>query len=88
MRSKTSEIKKLKLSPIHLRNAPTDLMRELGFGQDYQYLHKFTNHFDPKQEYLPKNLKGKIYYQPSDQGFESKIKERLQSLRKLKRRAK
>jgi len=77
--------KKIEPVPIHLRNAPTDLMRELGFGKDYQYAHDFEEHFTPEQDYLPKSLKNRIYYKPSDQGFEIKIKERLERLKRLKK---
>jgi putative ATPase len=49
--------------PLHLRNAPTQLMKELGYGQDYKYPHDYPG-AKVKQEYLPKELKGKKYYQP------------------------
>ena len=51
--------------PLHLRNAPTELMKKQGHAAGYQYAHDFPNHFVP-QEYLPPELKGKILYQPAD----------------------
>jgi putative ATPase len=69
--------------PFHIRNAPTSLMRDLGYGKDYKYPHDYPDHF-VTEEYLPENLKGKVYYHPSDQGFEREIKRRLENLRKRK----
>jgi putative ATPase len=66
--------------PLHIRNAPTSLMEDLGYGKGYQYPHDFPDHF-VEEEYLPENLKGKIYYHPSDQGFEREIKKRLEGWR-------
>jgi len=70
--------------PLHVRNAPTSLMKDLGYGKGYQYPHDFPDHF-VEEEYLPENLKGRIYYHPSDQGFEREIKKRLESWRWKKR---
>lgn len=70
--------------PLHLRNAPTELMRSLDYGKDYKYAHDFPEHF-VKQEYLPKKLKGRKYYHPTEIGFEAKIKERLDELRKKRK---
>jgi putative ATPase len=67
--------------PLHIRNAPTSLMRELGYGEDYKYPHDYPDHF-VEEEYLPENLKGRIYYRPSEQGFEREIKKRLEYWRK------
>ncbi len=69
--------------PLHLRNASTELMRSLNYGKDYKYAHDFSEHF-VRQEYLPKKLKGRKYYHPTEIGFEAKIKERLEKLRKKK----
>jgi putative ATPase len=69
--------------PLHLRNAPTSLMRELGYGKGYKYPHDYPDHFI-EEEYLPENLRGKIYYHPADQGFEREIKKRLEYWRKNK----
>ncbi len=67
--------------PLHLRNAPTGLMRSLGYGRDYKYAHDFEGHFVP-QQYLPDSLKGKQYYRPGALGFEQEIMRRMQSLRR------
>src|SRR5688572_11804731 len=70
--------------PLHLRNAPTPLMKKLGYGKDYQYAHNFPDHV-VKQEYLPKELKGKRYYAPSESGHERQIKERLKAWEEKKK---
>ena len=62
--------------PLHLRNAPTGLMRNMGYGADYKYGHDFEGNFEA-QEYLPPGLSGRRYYEPSDQGSEAAIAERL-----------
>ncbi len=66
--------------PLHLRNAPTELMRREGYGEDYQYPHDFPGHVT-EQDYLPERLKGRRYYEPSDEGEERQIKERLEQWR-------
>jgi len=66
--------------PLHIRNAPTKLMKDLGYGKDYKYAHNFDSGF-VKQEYLPNELKGKTYYNPEGYGFEKIIKERLEKWR-------
>jgi len=71
--------------PLHLRNAPTRLMKDLGYGQDYQYAHD-----DPDavtgMDCLPPALEGRTYYQPRDRGFEKEIKRRLEGWEAIKRR--
>ncbi len=62
--------------PLHLRNAPTKLMKELGYGSEYRYGHDFPGRF-VDQSYLPEKLGDRIYYQPSANGREASIKERL-----------
>jgi putative ATPase len=62
--------------PLHIRNAPTPLMKEMGYGKDYKYAHEYVENF-VVQDYLPEALKGRQYYKPSEQGHESKIAERL-----------
>jgi putative ATPase len=62
--------------PLHLRNAPTELMEKLGYGKDYRYAHNFPDHV-VAQQHLPDALKGKKYYSPADSGYEKTIKERL-----------
>jgi putative ATPase len=66
--------------PLHLRNAPTTLARELGYGAGYQYPHDFGGHH-VKEEYLPEVLRARRYYQPSDSGFERELVDRLAKLR-------
>lgn len=65
--------------PLHLRNAPTKLMKELGYHLGYKYAHEFENHF-VEQQYLPDKLVDKIYYNPTEMGREKKLKEYLKSL--------
>ncbi len=65
--------------PLHLRNAPTKLMEELGYGKNYKYSHDFPGHF-VEQQFLPDELKDKIYYKPTELGREKILKERLESL--------
>ena len=62
--------------PVHLRNAPTKLMKELNYGKDYKYSHDFENNF-VEQVYLPEEIKDKIYYEPTENGAESEFKKRL-----------
>jgi putative ATPase len=72
--------------PLHLRNAPTGLMKNLGYGKDYQYAHshqeKVTN-----MQCLPDNLVGRSWYKPTDQGFEARLRARLDEIRKIKSHA-
>ena len=65
--------------PLHLRNAPTGLMRDLNYGKDYKYAHNHPGHFI-KDNYFPKGVKPKAFYKPSSQGRETHIKERLRKL--------
>ena len=62
--------------PLHLRNAVTGMMKDMGYGKDYKYSHDFEGHFE-EQEYLPPSLKGRRYYQPSEEGAEKEIGKRL-----------
>jgi putative ATPase len=59
-----------------LRNAPTALMQELGYGKDYKYAHNYQDQIID-QQHLPAELLGKRYYAPSDSGYERQIQERL-----------
>ncbi len=63
--------------PLHLRNAPTKLMKELDYGKDYKYSHSYPGNF-VDQDYLPKEIISKIFYNPSDNNRESEISKRLQ----------
>ncbi len=62
--------------PLHLRNASTKLMKDLDYHKGYKYSHDFEGNF-AEQDYLPKELKDKVYYKPSENGAEAKIKQRL-----------
>ena len=62
--------------PLHLRNAVTGLMHGMGYGAGYKYSHEYEGHFEA-QEYLPPELSNRRYYEPSDQGSEATIAERL-----------
>jgi len=62
--------------PLHLRNAPTQLMRQMGYGKGYKYPHDYPKG-RVKQEYLPEKTKGKIFYRPSNTAFEKEIKRRM-----------
>jgi putative ATPase len=73
--------------PLHIRNAPTRLMKDLGYGKDYKYAHNYENAIVP-QEYLPDQIKGQRFYFPSNRGFEKKIKDRLDRWRRLLRESK
>ncbi len=66
--------------PLHLRNAPTKLMKELGYHQGYRYAHSEEGHFARGMTYLPEGYEDKVYYQPTEQGREKTILERLKSL--------
>ena len=69
--------------PLHIRNAPTRLMKDLGYGKNYKYPHDHPDHF-VDEVYLPENLKNRKYYHPTDFGFEKEIKKRLEWWRKKK----
>jgi len=71
--------------PLHLRNAPTKLMKQLGYGEEYKYSHSYPDNFID-QQYLPDNLRDKIYYYPTDHGTEKEIRERLNAWWKKKKR--
>jgi putative ATPase len=69
--------------PFHIRNAPTKLMKDLGYGEDYKYAHDYEDAFTP-QEHLPEKLKGQLFYFPNERGYEKIIKQRLDKWRRLK----
>jgi putative ATPase len=68
--------------PLHLRNAPTGLMKNLGHGKDYQYTHDLPGAYAADVRYLPDEVQDAPFYEPSNYGIESKIKERFALLRK------
>jgi putative ATPase len=74
--------------PVHLRNAPTKLMKALDYGKEYRYAHDEPEAYAAGENYFPDELAGTQYYQPVDRGLEIKIKEKLKHLKELDRRAK
>ncbi|MGH9474978.1 MAG: replication-associated recombination protein A [Terriglobales bacterium] len=70
--------------PLHLRNAPTGLMRGLGYGRGYQYAHDLEAKV-AAMECLPENLRGRRYFEPGEQGWEKRIQERMAELERLRR---
>lgn len=70
--------------PLHIRNAPTKLMKDLDYGKDYKYAHDYPDAYVP-QDYLPDKIKGELFYQPLGKGFEKTIKERLNYWRQKKK---
>ena len=73
--------------PEHLRNAPTSLMKEIGYGKDYRYAHEETDAFAAGETYFPEDMGEKEYYQPVGRGLELKIKDKLNKLREQNRQA-
>jgi putative ATPase len=69
--------------PLHIRNAPTKLMKELGYARGYLYPHNHPGAW-VKQEYLPEGVKSRIYYRPTGRGFEREIKARIEEINKKK----
>ena len=72
--------------PLHLRNAVTGLMKNVGYGQGYKYAHNFDERVTD-MTCLPGNLAGRNYYKPTDQGFEQRLRARLDEIRKIKSRS-
>jgi putative ATPase len=69
--------------PLHLRNAATGLMKNIGYGEGYKYAHNFAEKVTDMQ-CLPDNLSGRTYYKPTDQGFEARLRTRMEEIRKIK----
>jgi putative ATPase len=67
--------------PLHIRNAPTPLMKRLGYGRGYLYPHNYSGGW-VKQEYLPQKVKNRIFYRPTDRGFEKEVRKRMEGRRK------
>jgi putative ATPase len=72
--------------PMHIRNAPTRLMKDIGYGKDYKYAHNYKDAFVP-QDHLPEKLQNEIFYTPTSRGYEKIVKERLDKWRALKKNA-
>jgi len=72
--------------PLHIRNAPTCLMKDLGYGKGYKYAHNYKNGF-VSQEYLPDSLRGTVFYRPTARGFESDIRQRIRRWKHAKQEA-
>ena len=73
--------------PVHLRNAPTRLMKELGFGREYRYAHDEPEAYAAGEDYLPEGMPAVEWYKPTPRGLEGKIAEKLAHLRELDRKA-
>jgi putative ATPase len=73
--------------PVHLRNAPTRLMKELGYGRDYRYAHDEPEGYAAGEQYFPDGLEPRRYYRPVDRGLEIRIREKLAHLAELDRAA-
>ena len=71
--------------PLHLRNAPTGLMRDLGYGKDYRYAHDEAEAYAAGERYFPDGMEPREFYRPTERGLEAKIRERLEHLRELDR---
>ena len=69
--------------PLHIRNAPTALMKKLGYARGYRYAHDYPDAVTA-QQYLPDKLEGRNFYEPVERGFEKTIKERLAYWKRLK----
>jgi putative ATPase len=72
--------------PVHLRNAPTRLMKELGYGKAYRYAHDEPEAYAAGEDYFPEGMGKPNYYQPPARGLEIKIAEKLAHLRELDRK--
>jgi putative ATPase len=68
--------------PVHLRNAPTKLMKQLGFGRDYRYAHDEEGAYAAGETYLPEDMPQVEWYRPTDRGLESRIREKMEELRR------
>jgi len=74
--------------PLHIRNAPTKLMKNLGYGKDYRYAHDEDEAYAAGENYFPEGMERPEWYRPTDRGLEAKIREKLAHLRSLDRKAK
>jgi putative ATPase len=74
--------------PLHIRNAPTKLMKNLGYGKDYRYAHDEDEAYAAGENYLPDGMQRPEWYRPTGRGLEAKIRERIEHLRSLDQKAK
>ena len=83
--SVTSDLESTRAEPVplHLRNAPTGLMKNIGYGKGYQYAHDVEDKV-ADMECLPESLAGNTYYRPTDQGFEARLRQRMEEIRRIK----
>ena len=72
--------------PLHIRNAPTQLMSQMDYGKGYQYAHDFKEGYVP-QSYLPDTLEGNRFFYPTDRGYEKVVKQRLEAWLDIKKKA-
>src|SRR4029077_7682916 len=72
--------------PLHLRNAPTGLMKGLGYGKGYEYAHDVEGKVADLQ-CLPDNLRDRVYYRPTDEGIEKRIRERMDEIKRIRLQA-
>ena len=73
--------------PLHIRNAPTRLMKDLGYGRGYEYAHDYEDQ-TAAMECLPESLAGRRFYEPKEIGAEKEIKERLERMRERRKKVK
>jgi len=73
--------------PLHLRNAPTKLMKSQGYGEEYRYAHDFPDAFAAGENYLPEDIQDQHWYEPVPRGLEIKIGEKLKFLREQDRKS-
>ncbi|MDH5578761.1 MAG: recombination factor protein RarA, partial [Betaproteobacteria bacterium] len=69
--------------PLHIRNAPTKLMKNLGYGKDYRYAHDEVDAFAAGENYFPEGMPAVEWYKPTARGLEQRIREKLEELRRL-----
>jgi putative ATPase len=69
--------------PLHLRNAPTGLMKKLGYGKDYQYAHDLDSKV-ANMQCLPNSLRDRVYYRPTSEGIEKRIRDRMEEIKRLR----
>lgn len=74
--------------PIHLRNAPTQLMKSMDYGAEYRYAHGEPGAYAAGENYLPEEIAHRVYYQPVERGLELKIQEKLAHCRELDKQSK